>query len=242
MTQSDSPYCKRARPTKAHEFWRQSDIMDDELFLDNRQLVDITRRRLPHWFQSNKLYFVTFRLSDSLPEDVKNEYVNLLDGLIQKYPIPRTYEQQSEVERITRNSLDKYLDAGYGSCVLKEDNVRAALVRTLEHNNGVDYELIAYVIMPNHVHLALALINNCSLQQVIKTIKRASAHSICKLANCGAPLWQREYYDRIIRNEMHLSRVLAYIANNPRHCVPDTYTLYMRKNANFGGLEVDEEK
>ncbi len=203
--------------------------MDERLFFDPLLPVDITVRNLPHWNQNNKLYFVTFRLADAMPAEVTQEYKARVMEVEKKYPMPRTLEQQAEVDKVKHNTLEKYLDAGYGSCLLKDSRLRESLVETLEHNESVDYELAAYVIMPNHVHLLLATIGDKPIQMIINAVKRVSAHHICKLANRGFPLWQREYYDRLIRNRRHYEDVMAYIVNNPRLCPPGTYTLYVRR-------------
>ena len=203
--------------------------MEDRLFFDAHQPIDITERKLPHWNQNNKFYFVTFRLADAMPVEVMQEYKDRMMGVEKKFPLPRTKEQQAEVDKIKHNTLEKYLDAGHGACILKEMCLRKVLVETLEHNEGLDYELDAYVIMPNHVHLLLATIGDKPIQSIMNAIKKVSGHYICKLANLKAPLWQREYYDRLIRNAHHYEDVVAYIINNPRHCSPDSYTLYVRQ-------------
>lgn len=203
--------------------------MDRGLFFDPNQPIDITARKLPHWNQNNKLYFVTFRLADAMPAEVMLEYKDRLTDVENSFPMPRTKVQQAEVDKIKHNTLEKYLDAGHGSCILRESRLRESLVKTLEHNEGVDYDLAAYVIMPNHVHLLLSTISDKTIQSIMSSIKRVSGHHICKLANREAPLWQREYYDRLIRNPRHYEDVVSYIINNPRHCPPGTYTLYVRK-------------
>ena len=203
--------------------------MDERLFFDPHQPVDITVRNLPHWNQNNKSYFVTFRLADAMPAEVMKEYKARVQEVEKRYPMPRTKMQQAEVDKIKHNTLEKYLDAGHGACILKESRLRESLVETLEHDEGVDYELDAYVIMPNHIHLLLATLGDKPIQVIINTIKKVSGHHICWLANCKAPLWEREYYDRLIRNAQHYNDVVAYIINNPRYCPPGSYTLCVRE-------------
>ena len=88
------------------------------------------------------------------------------------------------------------------------------------------YELHSYVIMPNHIHLLIEPKGQATIQQIIKTIKSVSAHKINKYINQTGSIWQKEYYDRIIRNEDHYNRVFNYIRQNPSHCLPSEYTLY----------------
>jgi hypothetical protein len=55
-----------------------------------------------------------------------------------------------------------------------------------------------------------------SLGSIIRSFKSASTRSANLLAGTpGAPLWQRNYYEHILRNEEDLSRGREYIASNP---------------------------
>ena len=97
---------------------------------------------------------------------------------------------------------------------------------TLNHNNGNTYLLHSYVIMPNHIHLLLEPKGTATIQQITHSIKSFSSHEINKLQKSTGSIWQKEFFDRIIRNEEHYMRVLEYIKNNPKHCSPTEYTLY----------------
>ena len=48
--------------------------MEDRLFFDPHQPFDVTERKLPHWNQNNKFYFVTFRLADAMPTEVMHDW------------------------------------------------------------------------------------------------------------------------------------------------------------------------
>ncbi len=79
-----------------------------------------------------------------------------------------------------------------------------------------------FIVMPNHLHgiiLLDALIENTkSISEIIRGFKTFSAKAINKERGLrGAPVWQRNYYDRIIRNELELDRVRQYIINNPHN-------------------------
>lgn len=79
-------------------------------------------------------------------------------------------------------------------------------------------EIIQYVIMPNHVH-ALILFHEeketWSLGRIVSSIKSQVSREY------AASLWQRGYYDHIIRNETDLARCREYITNNPLHWALD---------------------
>jgi putative transposase len=78
------------------------------------------------------------------------------------------------------------------------------------------------IVMPNHLHgiiiLDSSLENTKSISEIIRGFKTFSAKGINKKRGLrGVPVWQRNYYDRIIRNELELDRVRQYIINNPRN-------------------------
>ncbi len=90
-----------------------------------------------------------------------------------------------------------------------------------------------FIVMPNHVHLILEInknivgaIHELPLQKrrnmlipkIIGKFKMLSAKEINILANnSGNPLWQRNYYDHIIRNEIELNKIREYILENPKN-------------------------
>jgi len=77
------------------------------------------------------------------------------------------------------------------------------------------YQLHAWVIMPNRVHVLLQTIEPNSLSSVVKSWKSFSAGRINGLLSRQGALWQREYWDRFIRNEEHYVSAIAYIHENP---------------------------
>jgi putative transposase len=90
-------------------------------------------------------------------------------------------------------------------------------------------ELDAFVVMPNHVHgiitfvgagLALpeekgAASSAPTLGDVVRAFKSMSAIHINRLLRRSGPLWQRNYYEHVIRNERELAKIREYIATNP---------------------------
>jgi putative DNA methylase len=77
------------------------------------------------------------------------------------------------------------------------------------------YRLIAWVIMPNHVHFLAKPLKKEHLPNILHTIKSYTAHEINKILNRKAQFRQHESFDRYIRNEEHFVNVVGYIENNP---------------------------
>jgi putative transposase len=76
------------------------------------------------------------------------------------------------------------------------------------------------VVMPNHLHgimiLDSSIEDSKSISEIIGSFKTFSARKINKIRKLkGVPVWQRNYYERIIRTETELDYVRQYIVNNP---------------------------
>lgn len=81
--------------------------------------------------------------------------------------------------------------------------------------DGTCYELIAAMVMPDHVHLLLTPMHGWTLSRITKGIKGVSARKINLLRGDRGQVWQRESYDRIVRSPLELKRKLEYMLNNP---------------------------
>jgi REP element-mobilizing transposase RayT len=159
-------------------------------------------RSLPHWERAGATYFVTFRLFGSIPSDVLARHRQDLDSSL---PLIRQTAQ-------LRRSLECYLDQQVTGLLMNRDCaeiVRDVLLRC--HC----YEMTAWAIMPNHVHVVFALKKDCTLENTVQQWKSVSAHRINKLLGRKGPVWQKEYFDRIVRDEAMLTRVVRYVRQNP---------------------------
>ncbi len=163
-----------------------------------------SRGYLPHHDSRGTYQHITFHVADSLPaiaiERMSTDLSNLPDD---------------EVAQARRERIQTLLDAGYGSCPLKPSAHAAIVEDSLLHGDGDRYRLLEWVIMPNHVHVLLEQ-TTCSLAKVVQSWKRHTARQIHLLdADAVRPLWQREYWDRFIRDEVHYRAVVRYIHDNP---------------------------
>lgn len=202
--------------------------MNDSKFLNFDQPIDKhTGGHLPHWHQDGKIQFVTFRLADSLPlcqlETLKFE----ADRFRRNHPEPWSPSVSKEFWSKIGPMEERFLDSGHGSCVLRHPAVRDVLAQAIRYNDGVEYNVVAYVIMPNHVHLLLHLPGNLELSKILHSIKRYSARKINIMLNRHGRLWMNESFDRIVRSYSHLNRCIEYIKKNPANFPASDYTLYI---------------
>ena len=161
-----------------------------------------SRGYLPHFDYPDILQGITFHLDDSLPAVVVER-------------MKRKAKQSPHPERELRTAVQRYLDAGHGACYLKEPALARTVEHALLHFDGQRYRLLAWVIMPNHVHLLVEIIEGYPLHEVIHSWKSFTAQEINKALKRRGTFWQREYFDRFIRNEKHLRKSIRYIHNNP---------------------------
>ena len=182
--------------------------------------------KLPHWRQEGVTYFVTFRLADSLPQVKLHEWLRERDMWLVTHPKPWDDHTTSAYHRQFTARIEKWLDAGYGSCVLARHEIRSVVTNALRHFNGVRYSLDAWVAMPNHVHVVVTPLRDNGLSAILHTWKSFSSHTIGKLLpDWNGHFWQKESFDHIVHGPDHLERFRIYIADNPRGLSADTYSL-----------------
>ena len=164
-----------------------------------------SRGRLPHWQVDNAAYFVTFRLRDSLPREVARELFLERERMLRACT---TTTERARLDIAFSVRLDRELDRGRGSCVLREHGEIVA--NALRYFDRVRYELHAWCVMPNHVHVLLHVERGADLPNIVHSWKSYTAHRIDR-----GVIWQREYFDRVIRSVPELNDTRQYIRANP---------------------------
>jgi REP element-mobilizing transposase RayT len=174
-------------------------------------------RHLPHWRQEGVTYFVTARLSDSLPKGRVQELISIRKQWATRYAQPRNKQQWEELLELLTQRLDDWLDQGSGSCILASSENSQLVAKAFHHFDGQRYELGAYVIMPNHFHLLIRPFSDAihPLENILQSWKSYTSRRIVWPDTCRDRLWQRESFDRIVRDEEHLFKSLQYIGSNP---------------------------
>lgn len=202
-----------------------------DIFFDPKAPIKTTDGGdLPHWHQDGKLQFVTFRLADSLPSKVI-EYIKVnVERFNKLHPKPWTSDVRREYWSTIGHLEERHLNNGLGSCLLRVEAVRQTVARHIMRGDGTQYHVLAYVIMPNHVHLLLRPIGDNDANSIVHTIKRGSAMAINHMLNRKGPLWQSESFDRLVRSPAHLDNCLDYIKTNPHGLPPHHFTLYLRND------------
>ncbi|MDX2233200.1 MAG: transposase [Hyphomonadaceae bacterium] len=110
---------------------------------------------------------------------------------------------------------DDHLDAGFGSCLLRVDDIAPIVENALLHSDGERYRLLAWCVMPNHVHVVFEQLSGARLSAVVQSWKSVTAHRINARLGRRGRFWRREYFDRFMRDDGHLARTIAYVEGNP---------------------------
>jgi len=111
--------------------------------------------------------------------------------------------------------IEEYLDKGSGKAWLRDRRVALIVQDALLHFDGERYRLYAWVIMPNHVHVLVRPLNGHDLAEVVQSWKSFTAHRSNRLLGLNGHFWQKEYFDRYVRNERYFAAAVSYIERNP---------------------------
>lgn len=177
--------------------------------------VHKTRRRLPHWTCEAVIYWITFRLADSLPQDKLNQWWEERRVWLRHNPLPWSDQQWRVYGTRFGDRLEGWLDAGHGSRALARGDVRAAVRDCLLRFEGERLRLHAAVIMSNHVHLLMETLHGHNLPELTKGMKGASARKANQLLGISGQFWLDESFDHIVRSEAQYDHYVRYIVENP---------------------------
>lgn len=185
-------------------------------FFDPRKPLQIRWGELPHWRQEGALYFVTFRLADSLPRTKLAEWRRARDEWRRENPRPSREELQ-KFSLQQRRQIERWLDRGAGACLLRNAEARSIVETSIRHFEGTRYELGELAIAPNHVHVLTRTAPGVDLSDVLFSWKRHSSGEIKRQlqirrrAGERGHLWQVESFDHIVRDYASLERITRYI-------------------------------
>ena len=194
----------------------------------------ITRRRLPHWYVPGAVHFVTYRLAGTIPVPLILELREQRQRLLKQAPPEGTTRREWRRRAHKRffAQYDRYLDSHRDVDFLARPPVAAMVRGNLHYHHAKQYHLLAYCVMPNHVHALIQPTEDlrCGdetpfgdelpdarspLAQIMHSLKSYTAYEANKLLSRSGQFWQHESYDHWIRDDEELARIAEYIAANP---------------------------
>jgi REP element-mobilizing transposase RayT len=157
------------------------------------------RGYLPHYDAPGEIQFVTWRQADSLPAQVLGEMHAFA---------------ASGRKRQSRVLAERSLDAGFGSCRLRDPEAALVVETALRHFDGTRYRLCAWCVMPNHVHVLFETFTT-PMRELVESWKKFTALQFNRAAGIEGAFWQADYWDTYIRDEGHFWRTVRYVEDNP---------------------------
>ena len=98
---------------------------------------------------------------------------------------------------------------------------RTVVLGAIRHFSEYRYQLFAYVVMNDHVHVLVKPRDEHPLYTLLHSWKSFTAHQFQRQFGRRGPIWQDEYFDRIVRDEDEFLEKAQYILNNPRKRWPE---------------------
>jgi len=98
---------------------------------------------------------------------------------------------------------------------------RDVVASALRHWDGIRCNLLAFVVMDDHVHVLLSLLEGTALERLLQSWKGFTGHRLVKEFSRKARVWQQESYDHVVRNDKELEQLVTYIADNPQKRWPE---------------------
>ena len=159
--------------------------------------IRIYRGNLPHWRQDGCLYFITYRLGDSIPRHIAEAWqedrrIWMKAHGIEGYPNQPDWREQFEKlpekerkmhERMNARRIFTQLDRHCGECLLRDSSCRTAVGNAMFYFDHTRWRVGDFVVMPNHVHALVQPLAGYSLESTLYSVKRFSASGINEQLN-----------------------------------------------------------
>ena len=183
-----------------------------------------SKRNLPHIYPKGAIFFITFRLRNSIPLEVlkKMRYEKEITILAIRQNKKLSEIEKREAVYIEEKRFFRKYDKALEMYAANEDflenpEIAQIVAKKIHEYDGKYYDLIAYCIMPNHVHLLFDTANyeNTNISQTMKLIKGGSAYLCNRKLQRKGNFWQEESYDHYVRNAKELENIIRYIVQNP---------------------------
>ncbi len=121
--------------------------------------------------------------------------------------------------------VEEWLDVRPAKRFLEDPKLAAVVVDSMRHFAGQRYDLLAYVVMPSHIHWLFKPLpewiktfeedERTPRQRITYSLNRFTATKCNKLLNTTGEFWQTESYDHWVRDVEELERIMRYIEENP---------------------------
>jgi REP element-mobilizing transposase RayT len=118
--------------------------------------------------------------------------------------------------RLYCRRFDQCLDVGIRECRLQEPAVTSLVAGSLRRFDRERYDLFAWAVMPNHIHVLFRPLVPHSLSKILHSWKSYTGTQANKILERRRTFWEREYFDHLVRSGEDLVRFARYFRENPR--------------------------
>ena len=190
------------------------------------------RRNLPHLQYNSGYYFVTFRLYGSIPVNVIQKLKSYRRSLKKKLKNEDIKEFRHNLEMKLFLKFESFLDRNLnGPYRLEKNDIASVVKKSIHFRDHKLYDLYAYCIMPNHVHMVFSLLNqdkepeetdnnfynpkDFPVTEILGNLKKYTSGKCNKILKRSGHFWQAESFDRLIRDNSELENCILYTLYNP---------------------------
>jgi len=158
------------------------------------------------------MYEIAFRIGGSLPSAARARIER--EGILPAHHLPiRKLEMMGRAEMEPFRA--KWLAVDGDGGLLANHQYAEIVEDVILKGHGRVGELLSWCVMPNHVHALVQPHDDVDLSTIVKIWKGCSAREINRLRGSHGAIWQRDYFDRIVRSTEELIQSLQYILQNP---------------------------
>ena len=192
-----------------------------------RDEYGVVERHLPHWCQAGTVSFITWRTWDSMPARVVKGWLAEREVWLRGHGIdPSRADWENSLRALPDSVIrefkkrfsgrwNEHLDALHGECVLRRGELARIVADSLVHFDGERYLLTDYVVMPNHVHLMAAFLDEEVMLSQCESWKHFTARGVNRALGRKGRFWQQDDFDHLVRSEEEFEHYRDYIADNP---------------------------
>jgi REP-associated tyrosine transposase len=147
---------------------------------------------------------------------------------LQQKPRPKSVNEPEWASRLSKLAfvrVEQWLDRRPANRILEKPELAAIIVDSMLHFASERYDLLAYVVMPSHIHWLFQPLpewvrslrdNQMSpRERVTYSMNRYSATQCNRLLHRKGQFWQSESYDHWVRDVEEMERIIRYIEDNP---------------------------
>lgn len=166
-------------------------------------------------------FFMSFHQNGSITDTVRKKLKHLKSLLKIRYD---SHQRDTEFQLNVRRKLFRMYEHALeeeatGSKLLQQFQLAQQVKETFKDEHGKSIDVLAYSILPNHVHLVCEILedhgNGNPWSDVMRKVKSKSARRINDILQTGGSFWDSLNYEHPVFEDEDLLRIIQYVVRNP---------------------------